>query len=180
MSDVQKSYSMITDFITGKQLPDIGSEDNRQEVERFLVEEKEYPKDSIEVDVDLDLIINEEAYHSQLDLVVTVDNKRFMLIKCAAGSLGSREREAIAAARLLESYQMPFSVVSDGKTAILRDTVSGKKKGEGLNIIPSYKEAIEILNNIKLIPFPEKRMEREKLVFRTYDSMNVNVQRNVV
>ena len=102
-----------------------------------------------------------------------------MAIKCAAASLGSREREIIAAARLLESYQIPVSVVSDGKTAIVLDTVSGKKLGEGLDAVPSKDDLKEKLNSLDLIPLPNKRLEKEKLIFRSYDVMNVNVQRNI-
>jgi hypothetical protein len=80
---------------------------------------------------------------------------------------------------LLDNYQIPFSIVSDGKTAIVLDTVSGKKTGEGMDTIPSKKEAIEKLESIDLLPFPKDRLEREKLIFRTYDSENVNVQRNI-
>ncbi|MCK5206305.1 MAG: hypothetical protein KAR15_20625, partial [Desulfobacterales bacterium] len=99
--------------------------------------------------------------------------------KCAAASLGSREREILAAARLLAENQLPFSVVSDGKTAIVLDTVSGKKLGEGLNAILSKKEAREKLKAIKPLPFPKEKQEREKLIFRSYDRMNVNVSRNL-
>ena len=100
-----------------------------------------------------------------------------MAIKCAAASLGSREREILAAARLLAEKQLPVSVVSDGKTAIVLDTVTGKKLGEGLNAIPSKAQALEKLKEIKRLPFPKEKREREKLIFRSFDSMNVNVGR---
>jgi hypothetical protein len=102
-----------------------------------------------------------------------------MAIRCAAGSLGSREREIVAAARLLDDCLIPLSVVSDGKTAIVLDTASGKKTGDGLDAIPSKKEAIKKLESLELQPFPANRREKEKLIFRTYDSENVNVQRNI-
>ena len=35
-------------------------------------------------------------------------------------------------------------------------------------------EAKEKLKSVRLIPFPKERVEREKLIFRSYDSMNVN------
>jgi len=179
MTDVKKSYEMITDFITGKMVPDIGAEENRQDVERFLVNEKGFSKEDIEVDVNIELVIASEPYKSQIDLVVCVDGTRYMAIKCAAASLGSREREIIAASRLLESHQIPLSVVSDGKTAIVLDTVSGKKLGEGLNAIPAKDDLKEKLNSSELVPLPAKRLEKEKLIFRSYDVMNVNDQRNI-
>ena len=181
MSNTLKPYTMITDFVTGKGLPNIGAEDNRQAIERFLVEQKGYLKEDIQIDADIEMIVAGELYQSQLDLVVSVDGgrTRFMAIRCVAGSLASREREIVAAARLLDNYQIPFSMVSDGKTAIVLDTVSGKKTGEGMDAIPSKKEALEKLDSLELQPFPKDRLEKEKLIFRTYDSENVNVQRNI-
>ncbi|MGD9084546.1 MAG: hypothetical protein PVJ41_06235, partial [Desulfobacterales bacterium] len=58
-------------------------------------------------------------------------------------------------------------------------TVSGRKLGEGLDAIPSKDEAVEKLSNLDLQPFPEAKREREGLIFRSYDSMNVNVGRNI-
>jgi len=181
VSNTLKPYTMITDFVTGKDVPNIGVEENRQVIERFLVEQKGYLKEDLQIDADIVITIAGELYRSQLDLVVSADGgkNRFMAIRCAAGSLGSREREIVAAARLLDNYQIPLSVVSDGKTAIVLDTVTGKKTGEGMDAIPSKKEAIKKLESLELQPFPKNRLEKEKLIFRTYDSENVNVQRNI-
>jgi hypothetical protein len=179
--DTLKPYSIITDFVTGREMPNIGAEENRQAVAQYLVNEKGYSKDDIEVDVKIELTIAGEPYRSQVDIVVTVNDSglRIMALKCAAGSLGSREREIVATARLLEDYQIPFAVVSDGKTAIVLDTVSGKKTGEGMAAIPSKEAAISMLDSYQPISLPADRLEREKLIFRTYDSENVNVQRKL-
>ena len=182
MPDTLKPYDMITDFVTGKKIPIIGAEENRQALELFLVREKGFLKEDISIDVEIEMTVAGEACPSQIDLIVSIDAgaTAYMAIKCAAGSLGSREREIVAAARLFdEKYQIPISIVSDGKTATVLDTVSGKKIGEGLAAIPSKKEAIETLKSIERIPFPRERRERERLIFRTYDNQNVNVQRNV-
>ena len=181
MPNILKPYKMLTDFITGKDVPNIGAEENRQVVERFLVEQKGYLKEDIQIDADIGITIDGELYRSQIDLVISPDGgkTRFMVIRCAAGSLGSREREIVAAARLLVNYQVPVSVVSDGIQAIVLDTVTGKKTGEGMDAIYSKKEAIEKLKSLELQPLPEERLEREKLIFRTYDSENVNVQRSL-
>ncbi len=181
MADTLKPYTLITDFVTGREVPNVGAEENRQAVEKFLVLEKGYLKEDIQVDVDLAITVAGESYRSQVDLVVSPDGgpTRFMVIKCAAGSLGSREREIVAVARLLDAYQIPRAVVSDGKTAVVLDTVAGKKIGDGLDAIPTRQEAIDELKSLTLTPFPAERREREKLIFRTYDIENVNVQRNV-
>ena len=103
VSNTLKPYETIIDFITGKDVPNIGAEEHRQAVERFLVEQKGFLKEDIEVDADIEMRVGGEPYRSQVDLVVSADGgkTRFMAIRCAAGSLGSREREIVAAARLL-------------------------------------------------------------------------------
>jgi hypothetical protein len=103
-----------------------------------------------------------------------------MAVKCAAGSLGSREREIVAAARLLDSYQIPIAVVTDGMHAIVLDAVTGKKIGEGMDAIPSKEQAEALLSVSPPLAFPANKREREQLVFRTYDLENVNVHRKIL
>jgi len=170
--------NMITDFITGEKIPDVGAEANRQAIEQFLVNEKGFLKKDIEVNVNIELNIQNKIYKSNIDIVVCVDNKRFIAVKCAPGSLGSREREILSAARLLDKYQIPLSVVSDGKTATVMDTVSGKKTGQGLNAIPSKNDIKKMLKSTSFYPLPDKRKSREMLIFRSYDSMNINIIRD--
>ncbi|MCK4388804.1 MAG: type I restriction enzyme HsdR N-terminal domain-containing protein [Desulfobacterales bacterium] len=179
MLDKPKPYDMLTDYVTGNEVPNIGAEENRQRVERFLVDTKGYSKNDIEVDADLKFTIGEEELYSNVDLAVRVQGKRFMVLKCVPGSLVSRQRETLAAARLLDVYQIPFSVVTDGKDAELLDTVTGEVLEEGMDAIPSREEAIERMKGIKLQPFPQERLEREKIIFRSYDEMNINVQRKL-
>ena len=167
----------ITDFITGREMPNTGSEMNRQAVERFLIEEKGFIKEDIKVDTDISLDISGEAYFSQIDLIICIQEKRVVLFKCCSGSIGSYERETLAAARLLDKYQIPLSVVSDGKTAIILDTISGKKLSEGLESIPSKQEIRNLFKTIKFTAYPEEKRDREKLIFRSYDQMGVNVAR---
>ena len=171
-----KPHHTISDYITGKNIPNIGAEENRQEVERYLVENKGYQKTDIEVDAPIEIEIQNEIYRSFVDLVVDVEGKRLMAVKCAAGSLESWSREIVSASRLLHRYQLPISIVSDGITAIVLDTISGKKIGEGLTAIPSRKEILELIDENTLQPVSMDRREREKLIFRSYDRMKVNVR----
>ncbi len=179
MLDKPKPYNMIKDFVTGREIPNIGAEENRQRVERFLVEKKGYRRDDIEVDAEIRFTVAGEEYHSNVDLVVSIEGKRFMVINCVPGSLVSRQRETIAAARLLDEYQIPFSVVSDGKDAHLLDTITGKVLSEDIDAIPSRQQALGNVEKMEMQPFPEEKLERERIVFRSYDDMDINVQRKL-
>jgi hypothetical protein len=179
MAEVQKPYRIIEDYATGKRIPEVGAEANRQAFERILVEQKGYEKSDIEIDVGIEILAKGESYRSQVGLVVSVDGIRFMAVKCAAGALQSWEKEILSAARLLESYQVPFSIVTDGDSAIVWDTVTGKRVGKLMDSVFPKVKSRQILASIALQPLPETRRERESLIFRSYDSMNVNVSRNI-
>ena len=180
MSDTLKPYRMITDFITGRSIPEMGAEANRQAVERLLVETRGFAKEEIAVDVEMSFEVAGHPYRTWLDLVVSVEGARCMVIKCAAGSLGSWEREVLAAARLLdEKAQVPLAVVSDGKTAVVLDTVTGKTVGEGCSAIPSRDAAALQMRTLVPQPLAGARLNKERLIFRTYDTMAVNRARDI-
>lgn len=178
MTDTMKPHPTILDYVTGGSIPDVGAERNRQALERYLVAEKGYDKQDIEVDVPIAVTIQGQTYRSRVDLVVRAAGLPFMAVKCAAGSLGSREREILAAARLLDAdRQVPLAVVSDGRTAIVLDTVTGKVTGEGLDAIPTKDDAGSSCTAVRPAPLDPRRREREMLIFRSYDMDNVNVVR---
>lgn len=169
----------IVDYITGRTLPDVGSEANRQKVERLLVHEKGFSKDEVRVDVPVTLRVAGEEYRSRIDLLVCLgqDRKGVMLIKCAAGSLGSREREAVAAARVCFDYVIPLAAATDGESAVVLDAATGRRLGSGLDAVPNRDRLLQEMTGFGFSPYPAERMEREKLIYRSYDAMNVNVDR---
>jgi Type I restriction enzyme R protein N terminus (HSDR_N) len=179
MPPTLKPHTTLMDFITGCETPNIGAEENRQVVERFLVEQKGYARQDIAVDADLELTIQGEPYRSQVDLVVTVGGLRLMVITCAAGSLGSWERQTVAAARLLGDTPIPLAVISDGRTATVIDAVTGKTIGAGMEAIPAKTDALREFISARFAPLSEERREREALIFRTYDRETVNARRHL-
>ena len=168
---------VIVDFITGATVPNVGAEMNRQQVERYLVEEKGYRPEEIWVDAPIQVDIHGDRYQSTVDLVILVDKRPMMAVKCAAGSLGSREREIVSAGRLFGASPMPLAMVSDGSDATVLDVLSGKIKGKGLAAIPSRVEMVALSKTDPLPPIAPDRLGRERMIFRSYDSMNVNVHR---
>lgn len=175
----RESPETLIDFITGKPVPLVGAEETRQAVERLLVREMGYDKAQVAVDTPLAFEVKGEPYASAIDLVIMVEGRPFMVVKCAPGSLASREREVVAAARLVEGGPAALAIVTDGKDAIVLDAATGKKRGQGLVAIPAAKDAPGLLPDTPPAPLSEKRLEKERLIFRTYDSDYVNVQRKL-
>lgn len=169
---------LLIDRVTGRAVADIGAEANRQAVERVLLEEKGYAAAEIVVDAPIAVTIGQESFLSRIDLLITLDGGRssLMIVKCAAGSLDSRQREVLAAARLREPTIIPLAVASDGRQALIWESATGRLIGEGLAAIPSRGELAAMAGKPRQDLAPERRL-REALIFRSYDGMNVNVAR---
>ncbi len=178
MNTTDQHQAMVTDYATGKSIPDIGAEANRQAIERFLIDIKGYAREDLVVNYDVNLEIAGQPYRTQLDLVIVIDGQPAMVFKCAAGSLDSRQREVIAAARVAFARPVAFAVASDGKTALVYDAIHKKLRGQGLDQIPSPETVREMAAHLQTDPLPADRLEKEKIIFRSYDIMNVNVRRN--
>ncbi|MBE0427141.1 MAG: type I restriction enzyme HsdR N-terminal domain-containing protein [Nitrospirae bacterium] len=163
--------SDIRDFITGRMFLDSDDERIRQKIERLLVQEKGYSKKDIEVDTEFEIVVGKEIHKSKVDLVVSAGEKRFMIIKCARGSLVSREREVISCARILDFYQIPFAVVTNGEDAEVLDTISGEVIGNGLDTIPSKANALEAIKQIEFKKLLEEKTEKEKRIFLAFDTI---------
>lgn len=180
MSNTLKPFTTLTDFVTGRLVPNIGAEENRQLLERYLVERKGYAREGIEVDVPIEMVIAGERYRSAVDLVAGVVGRRLVAFRCAAGSIGTYEREILAAARLLNDYQIPWAVASDGRDAVVLDTASGRRVVGGLEAIPARAELEANLPALEFKTLPPDRRQREQLIFRTYDRDGVNRARRLV
>ena len=169
----------LKDYLTGTTIPDVGAESHRQRLLRFLVEEKGYDRAALWVDAPLRIRIGDSPYTGKIDLIVKAGAplRPIMAFKCCAGSLGSREREMLAAARIFGATPIPLAVVTDGHEAVILNTATGKPCAEGLAALPSPQEADRLLAEQSDSPYPKAHLEREKLIFRTYDQDNVNIIR---
>lgn len=164
-------FGKTTDFITGQTLPDTHDERIRQQIARFLVEEKGYDQSDIACRVPLSLNVDGDAAVAVIDFVIRLENRAFAVIVYGPGSLVSRERAALAAARLIEAYMVPYTVVSNGEDAELMDTATGKVIGEGLDAVFSKARALSMLENMTFQTLDEKRRKKQERILFAMDVM---------
>ncbi len=150
---------------------DTDDERVRQKIERFLIEEKGYSKEDVKVGRELEIVIDGKINRSKIDLVLNIEGKKFMVINCARGSLASWQREVLSCARILDTYQIPFAVITNGEDAEVLDTISGEVVGNGLGAIPSKSHALETLGKIEFRRLPEQRIEREKRIYLAFQTI---------
>jgi hypothetical protein len=164
-------YGSLRDYLTGEELTDTDDERNRQQLARMMVEEKGFAKEDLEPRRFVETLFSTEFVRSTIELTVSLEGKRFMIIRYGPGSLVTRERSAIAAARVLEDqYQIPLAVVTNGRDAELLDTITGKVLATGMEAIPNYQHARELLPALVFRERMEaKKRERELRILNTFD-----------
>ena len=143
----------------------------RKIIEYLLLEKKGYQPADIQKRVMFTVELGREQTSSSVDFLVTVGGKRAMIIKCAAGSLASRERQAIAAARVISSPPVPIAVVADPVGAEVLDVMTGKMIGEGFGAIPIKEEMRRMLSGVEVQPLSPDRLEREKRILLAFDAI---------
>jgi hypothetical protein len=143
----------------------------RQVVRDFLLSEKGYSDEDMEVDRQFEIVQDNSRVPVSVDYILTLGGKRFLVIKCSPGALESRERHIVSFARVVDSYQIPFAVVTDGLHARILNAESGKLVSEGLDSIPSRSQATEILKSTGLRPYPARRMDREKRILLAFEAI---------
>jgi hypothetical protein len=164
-------YGTCTDYITGETIVDTDDERCRQELAILLVEEKGYAKSDLEPRLCIETLYSGQFVSSIIDITVRVSGRRLMILRFGPGSIVTRERAAIAAARVLEpAYQIPLAVVTNCRDAEVLDTYTGKVIRQGLEGIPDKKEAADLVKSLRFEPFDdETKKDRERRILNAYD-----------
>jgi len=164
-------YGTCVDFLTGEDLADTDDERRRQRIARFLVERLGYGKDEITPRLTITTSFAGRTSVSRIDFAVKLEGREFMLIRYAPGSLVSRERAAVAAARVLvPDYRVPLVVVTNGQDAELLDSGDGGVLARGLAAIPARNSALDMMNDLEFSPFfDEGKRERELRILNAFD-----------
>lgn len=163
-------YGHLADFVTGESLVDTDDERYRQKLARLLVEEKGFAKDDLEPRQKIETLFAGQFVVSKIDLVVQFGGRRVMVVRYGPGSLVTRERPAIAAARVLDQNQLiPLTVVTNGEDAELLDSRTGKVLGTGLGAIPDKATLQARLPGFDFHPLPASRREPELRILNAFD-----------
>ncbi|TKB11588.1 type I restriction enzyme HsdR N-terminal domain-containing protein [Desulforhopalus sp. IMCC35007] len=164
-------YGTLKDYLTGDELTDTDDERIRQELCRMMVEEKGYSPDQLQTRLTIETLFSRCFVTSTIELTVFHQGLASMILRYGPGSLVSRERSAIAAARVLvPDHQIPLAIVTNGRDAELLDTKTGKILGYGLHSIPDSETLPHLLENVcYLKPLEGKRRERELRILNAFD-----------
>jgi hypothetical protein len=159
----------LTDFLTGEELDDTLDERYRQSIARWLVAPKGYAPREIEPRRDLLLQAGQRRAVIIIDFVVRIAGKVAMVIRFGPGSLVSRQRPTLAVSRLVEAYQVPIAVVTNGEDAEVLAAESGRILGRGLDAIPSRSELLRMVESHSFETIALQRAVMESRVAYCYE-----------
>jgi hypothetical protein len=163
-------YGSLADFVTGEPLVDTDDERYRQKLARLLVEERGFAKSELTMRRRIETLFARQFVASKIDIVVSLAGQRVLVVRYGPGSLVTRERPAIAAARVLEESQLiPLAVVTNGEDAELLDARTGKVLASGLTAIPTREAVVALLPDLDFSPVAPERREPELRILNAFD-----------
>lgn len=164
-------YGILHDYLTGVELPDTDDERFRQELERSMVEDKGFSREELEPRLVIETTFNTIFVRSIIDLTVSVSGQRLFVLRYGPGSLVTREKPALAAARILDRrYCIPLAIVTNGRDAELLETSTGKVIATGMEAIPTRLEAEQLIGQYTCAPVVDKEQrERNLRVLNAFD-----------
>ena len=159
----------IDDFISGEPIKDTHDERYRQQLARLLVNRKGYLKSDIEPRKSLIVQAGDQRAGIKIDYLINLGGKVCMVIKYGPGSIVTRRRSLLAISRVLEPYQIPIAVVTNGEDAEVVEGSSGNVISQGLGTIPSKSRLIEMTSENSFQPITADRAEIESRIVYCYE-----------
>lgn len=159
----------LSDVVTGETLADTLDERYRQKIARLLLERKAYLPQDIEPRRKLLVQADDRRAIIVIDWIARIAGKSAMIIRFGPGSIVSRERPSLAVSRLVEPYQVPVVVVTNGEDAEILDGVSGKIIAHGLEAVPSKLELQKMVQDFRYPNVPPERVALESRVAYCYE-----------
>lgn len=137
----------------------------------FLVAERGFRRAEISVRGELNTEFNGEAVVSRIAVLVRLQGKPVLMFRYGPGSIVTRERAALAAARIYDPQcQVPFVVVTNSREAKLIDTYTGNVVGEGFESLPCRDDVLGWMPRLQFEPYADaKKIDREKRILNVFD-----------
>jgi len=159
----------LEDYLTGEILADTADERFRQEIARLLVEEKGYGRAEIAARRKLSVNAGPNSAVIPVDFVVSLQGRICMVVRFGPGSVVTRQRSTLAAARLIAGQSIPVVVVTNGQTADILDGTTGKRIGEGLAAVPRRSELAQMAERHRFEPISTERLEKEARIVYAFE-----------
>ncbi|PIE66800.1 MAG: hypothetical protein CSA23_07195 [Deltaproteobacteria bacterium] len=159
----------LLDCVTGETLVDTHDERYRQSIARLLMNEKGYACAEIRPRHVLIVSADDRKGRLPVDFLLAVGGYTVMMVKYGPGSLVTRHRSALAMSRLIEPYQIPVVVVTNGEGADVLNGETGKHVASGFDRIPSRATIVRQMDDFAFSRISDKRSEMESRIVYAFE-----------
>lgn len=140
----------------------------RLTIQRLL--ELGYRLGDMEINKGYEIIVSErEKFVTSVDIVVSIEGKVIYAIKCSPVSIDSWERFMFAFCRVVEQYQIPFGIITDGQRWKTINVLTGEVKE--LLEIPAKEQLIKMIPSMEFVPYKEEKLPKEKRILYAFDAI---------
>jgi hypothetical protein len=150
----------------------------RRSIWEFLTQQKGFDPKEVEIDPQFNIVLSNCEASVSIDFIVTISSLSFMVIRCVQSAIESWERYAIAFARAVKDYQIPYAVVTDGENARIYNMLTDSLVNDTINGLPNRQEAEEYMKAFKKVPCPQKRLEKEKRIIYAFEGIKCPTAKN--
>ncbi len=150
----------LSDFLSGKTLPDTHDERYRQKILRLLVEKKLFKNEHIDRNLNIEIGTGRHLASIKLDFLIKFKDRKVCLIKYAPGSLVTRRLSTLAISRTIVDYQIPYVVITNGEDAEILDGDTGKVIDTSLSNIPSFQMIMDQFSHFSFQSVKEAKQKQ--------------------
>lgn len=163
---------VITDYISGAEIPDTTYEDLRQALARLLVEDKKYPRECVRPKHVVEYDIDGESHSAVIDIAVfSEDGRPLLALFFCPGEIGSFVRESLAAARVHLPDPFPLVAVTDSMDLTVVATRTADVLGTGFNGLPRWPDLAPLADANTMPNLTQERLHRERRILFAYDGL---------
>ncbi|MBF0505236.1 MAG: type I restriction enzyme HsdR N-terminal domain-containing protein [Nitrospirae bacterium] len=137
----------------------------------FLIFRKGYDKSDLEINRGFTVQLPECTFTVSADIIINIQGRRLISIKCAESSLESWERHAVAFCRVADQCLIPYAVISDSEHAKMLNAADATVFAEGLDAIPSRREAERLLGETDFKICISQKAEKEKRILYAFEAV---------
>lgn len=142
-------------------------------IQRLTIEnliDRGYSIGDLEINKYYEVVVSEkEKFATSVDILVAIEGKTVIAIKCTPASIDSWQRFMLAFCRVVEPYQIPFAFITDSQEGRFMNILTGEVT-ETMEI-PTKKELLNILSSIKFFPYDQEKLPKERRILYAFDAI---------
>lgn len=148
----------------------------QKKVIEFLLCSKGYSPENIEVNKVFSVRLKDFDFNASADMILKINDKNIICVKFVTNSIDSWERFAIAFCRAIDSYQIPYALITDGETFRLINILNGSVADGDIELILSRDEAERTIHGGAFQACPEEKKEMEKRIIYAFEGIKCPVK----